>query len=55
MTWGIGIPRPRATDDFAHCKTREQTEMWTIMRKRSRWIVALPALVFCYAAALRRG
>jgi len=51
MTWDIGIPTPSATNDFAHCKSREQTKMWTIMRKRSRWIVALPALVLLHAVA----
>ena len=34
MTRGIGMPTSCATDDFAHRKTREQTEMAKIIGKR---------------------
>jgi WD40 repeat protein len=48
----IDIPRSRVTDGFAYRKTREQTQMGTIMAKRSPWIAAMLAVAACHAVAL---
>ena len=53
MNWGNDISRPYATDGLPHRKTREQIEMLTFKRNRTRKIGTL--LAFLMLPAVTRG